>query len=204
DPAFPEPNEFSLHFMLVDGNGHQPPRDYAPATWAARYDLIGPAAPRDLEADVGDGMLLLSWAAEEERGDIDHYNAYCDPALSATLDGTGGQRSGDCPTAPFSSTAPPPEYYCGKSEGYRSSLETLPLQNDVLHVVAVAAVDQFLNIGTLSAAACEAPQDSPPLPIESRGCSCTVREDRSNGMEAFLVCGALALYTLRCRKQRRL
>ena len=112
DPSFPLPSEFSLHFVLVDGNGDQPSSDYAPAVWTARYDLIGPPMPQAVGATPAEGALVLSWAIDDERGDIDHYNVYCDPPPTATIgdDGAGGQGSAEsdrCPTALFGRSTPP-------------------------------------------------------------------------------------------------
>jgi MYXO-CTERM domain-containing protein len=212
DPSFPEPSEFSLHFILADANGDPPVEEYAPAIWTARYDLIGPAEPRAVEANAGDGELVLSWAIDDDRGDIDHYNVYCDPPPGATIDGEdhGGVKPEYCPTPRFGRTAPPPEYFCGESAGYGASLHTAPLQNDVLYTVAVAAVDHFMNVGTLSEPDCEVPrltQDdsgpSSPVALGGRGCSCSVGTHPSNGTAVLVAVGGVALYTLRRGRSRR-
>lgn len=65
----------TLYFMLVDGTG-QPVG--TGSTYATQYDLIGPPAPTNVEAGVGENILVVEWSASNAN-DLIGYRLYCDP-----------------------------------------------------------------------------------------------------------------------------
>lgn len=222
DPAFPEPTQFTLHFILVDGNGDQPASNYKPATWNASYDLIGPDAPRDLSVGVGESTLVLGWTIEDNRGDIKRYNAYCDPPPNTTTEGAGGEGAGGegneepeqgCPQALYDvveNELSPDAYFCGESDGYSASMQTAPLENGVKYTVAVAAVDNFNNRGPLTDPQCKTPQLVTDFYEAYRqaggkggGGFCAIGAGRSTGFVAILAFGAVALFARRRARSRK-
>lgn len=203
-----DPTQFTLHFILIDGEGN-PPQNYTPASWTASHDVVAPGAPRGVTAGIGENALVLSWTIEDDRGDIDHFKAYCDPPPSAVIeDGAGGGDDGgpvgDCSSSFHEGDDPLPQYFCGESESYNASMETSSLQNNVLYSVAVTAVDYYKNEGKLSNTACKAPQlvrdyyeAYRQAGGEGGGGLCAIAAGRSPGFAALLACAGLALYARR-------
>jgi hypothetical protein len=195
DRTYQTPQDLFLHFIVADSNGEQPASDYMAASWPAKYDLVGPNAPRGVKAGVGESTLILSWTIEDNRGDIDHFNAYCNAAPDMPQRCTQ-----DLPV----NMEPPADKFCGESEGYSASMQTENLENNVTYEVAVAGVDNFYNVGLLSESTCEAPQlvtDFYEAYREAGGQGgggfCAIGAGRSRGFAAFLALGALALYARR-------
>ncbi|HEY3495098.1 MAG TPA: hypothetical protein VGK73_10450 [Polyangiaceae bacterium] len=205
DRGFDSPQPLTLHFIFVNGNNDQPTENYQAASWDARYDLVGPDAPREVTAGVGENTLVLSWAIEDNRGDIDRYYAYCDPPPNTVPDITDR-----CGSALIAGQKPPPENFCGESDGYTASMQTSPLENNVTYSVAVAGVDNFNNLGLLSSSACNTPQLVTDFYEayreaggEGGGGFCAIGARPSRGFAAFFAFGAMALYARRRARSRR-
>jgi hypothetical protein len=196
DRTYQTPQDLFLHFILADSNGEQPSADYMAANWPAKYDLVGPNAPRDVKVGVGESTLILSWTIEDNRGDIDHYNAYCASAPPEDPD--------ECPTELPSGTEPTSDYFCGESDGYSASMQTEPLENGVTYEVAVAGVDNFYNVGLLSSTRCDAPQLVTDFYEayreaggEGGGGFCAIGARRSSSFAVFMALAGLSLYIRR-------
>ncbi|MBE7478405.1 MAG: hypothetical protein HS104_00210 [Polyangiaceae bacterium] len=71
----------TFYFLLVDGTG-QPVTVGAPATRQTTYDLVGPPAPGNVSAGIGEDLLVVSWSASTA-SDLIGYRVYCDPKPGA-------------------------------------------------------------------------------------------------------------------------
>jgi hypothetical protein len=80
------PQKLTLHFMIIDSAGALISND---ALVSIDADLIGPAAPTNVKAGVGEERLVISWdqaAAEDRLG----HRFYCAPAGTTTMQGDSG------------------------------------------------------------------------------------------------------------------
>ena len=79
------PQQLTLHFMVIDAAGTAVSND---ATATVEADLIGPPAPTNIKAGIGEERLVLSWdqaAAADRSG----HRFYCAP-VQTTMQGDGG------------------------------------------------------------------------------------------------------------------
>jgi len=69
----------TLYFLLVDGTGNA---QGTGSTYDTKYDLIGPSAPTNLSAGVGENLLVVEWTGSTA-SDRTGYRVYCDPKPGA-------------------------------------------------------------------------------------------------------------------------
>lgn len=85
----------TLYFMLVDGAG-QPAG--TGSTYQTQYDLVGPPAPTNVEAGVGEHQLVVEWSASSAT-DLIGYRIYCDPKPGTTSPASQPMAGGAAGTA---------------------------------------------------------------------------------------------------------
>jgi hypothetical protein len=79
-----QPTKVTLYFLAVDGGGI---RQGGLDSYESSFDLIGPPAPTNVTAGIGEDQLFLKFTASNS-SDLQGYRAYCDVAGSTS--GVGG------------------------------------------------------------------------------------------------------------------
>jgi hypothetical protein len=74
-----EGQAITLYFLLVDGTGN--PQGTG-STYDTKYDLVGPSAPTNVSAGVGENVLVVDWTGSTA-SDRAGYRVYCDPKPGA-------------------------------------------------------------------------------------------------------------------------
>lgn len=160
----------TFFLLLVDGAGNL---QGTGARWEdTSLDLLGPAAPTDVRAGIGEEKLVAKWEVpiESDQDDIDGFAVFCDRAGgtppaglagAAGVAGMGNVGDGSCTSANLvPGRLPDPDFQCALAGG-RGTREarTHRLENSVEFAIAVAGVDRVGNTGPLSALACGTPQE---------------------------------------------
>ena len=174
----------SVFFLFI--NGGDGTSQGTGATYALAVKLFGPAAPTNVAAGAGGGLLKLTWTAPAGQSDLLGYRIYAqagggDASTDATttvcdeggvIDG-GLDDSGDATTITVdaSCTTTPVSNSCGGSIDTTKVTPTevggavgggtvSGLVDGQGYSVAVAGYDSFGNTGTLSSVICATPQDT--------------------------------------------
>lgn len=155
---------FVLNFLILNGAGVTPEGasgDRWPETREARFDVLGPPPPTNLEVGVGEGSIIINFDPTSA-DDLNGYRAYCDPprASSAGSDAGADAGSTSCGSSALVPGEPPPseDFFCGSSGPQAKSVDATGLTNFVPHNIAVAAVDEIGNVGPLSPLTCATPK----------------------------------------------
>jgi hypothetical protein len=160
--------DIRLFFMVINPSDNTA---LATAEKVFTYDIFLPPAPTGVKAAPGEESIELSFTPGEA-DDLKGYNFYCSPVgpPPAADGGAGPVASGDgtCTSSTLVPGADAPTESasaCGNVRGSALSGGTAQgegesrLLNDVEYAVAVAAVDDFGNVGKLSELACATPQE---------------------------------------------
>lgn len=161
----------TFYLMLIDGGGNI---QGTVARWEnTSLDLLGPTAPTELRAGIGEEALVAHWTVPVagDQDDIDGFAVYCDvaggtPAGMGGGGGLGGNGNDGSGTPGCSSSRlipgqlPPLDLQCARAGG-RGTREARAggLENGVTYAIAVAGVDRVGNSGRLSPLACGVPQE---------------------------------------------
>lgn len=211
---------FTLYFMLVDSSGNDV-ADADAATWSSKLDLLGPTPPTELEAGLGDGLLVISYTIPTST-DVDGFTVYCDPPASGTTTttsstsvttgtGTGGGGGagacsssvlvpGDVPATTLAS--------CGSAAKSASKANAKGLTNGSTYAVAISSHDVLGNVGPLSDLVC-----GTPAPVDDffetyreaggkGGGGCSIAGD-GGAAAGGLLGGAIVALGLAARRTRR-
>lgn len=192
----------SLHFLLINSSDQVASK---PAnTPTVEFDLLGPDAPQNIEAGVGENSLIVKFPSEDDADDdIAKYYVYCE-----ALEGSGDSQSCD-PQVLVPDEPPPDQNRCGETTRNAEQIQTRrTLQNGTRYAVGIAAVDRFGNPGPLSAVACGTPEPINGFFEEYRaaggeggGGLCSLsRSTTSSGL--WLGVGAVACATLVRRRMK--
>lgn len=165
---------FTLYFMLVDASGADVVDNSA--TWVSKIDLLGPVPPTELEAGLGDGLLVISYAVPSST-DVDGFTAFCDPpsggasssttstastgatSSGVTTSGAGGGDAGSCSSSLLVPGQVPATTLasCGTAAKSASKINAKGLTNGEPYAVAIASHDVLGNVGPMSELVCGVP-----------------------------------------------
>jgi hypothetical protein len=174
----------NVFFMWFQPGAATPESSATP--YAIKVKLVGPAAPTDVAAGVGDGVLVLSWIPPSGEADLQGFHLFAAPAASAVEDAAAGVTSVCSDAAPSDDAgdlAPEAGCYevyvlptagsqCAGTPVIDVSAATSTsvggpvnakgvvtnLENGTTYAVAVAGYDSFQNDGPLSNIACGTPE----------------------------------------------
>lgn len=164
---------------------------------AVTADTIGPEPP-GASVSAGNGRARIEIHALNELGNVSALTAYCEKSAAADT----------CrATALVPGSEPDPNRECGTLVGSGgSTFFTDPLENGANHVVAVAARDQFGNLGPLSSVACATPSPDAETKVQSldepTGCSIGATRARPARGVISAACALGAFVTFVGRRRR--
>jgi hypothetical protein len=194
-----------VYFMLID------PASFAVkgtlATWHASFKLTAPPPPDHVSLGVGNEELVASFSYDQISADttINGYQLYCEPNAG----GTGDSDAGPPTCAPSArlvagaSTDNIQDLLCGTVGKADTEGQIGGLTNNLPYNVAVATVDTYDNVSTLSQVACAAPLATVPGQTDSgseqtsRACSFAL------GRPSFPLLPSVALGLCLLRRRRR-
>ena len=149
----PAPQNITLSFMFVDTTTNEVAG--TGATYETAFDLVGPGAPTEVSAGVGEERLVVDWN-QPDAETITGYRLYC---VESGAGADGGADGGVCNAGALMPGSTPDESLRCGSVGASSSGTASGLTNGVTYAVAVAGVDVVGNVGTLSEVACGTPAE---------------------------------------------
>lgn len=150
--------DVTIYFLLVRNVGEDIPAEDVAQWTETKVDMLGPPAPTDLVAKIGDGTVIAEYTPRSDN-DIRGYRMYCDSGSSSGAGGAGGGGSSDgCSGSLVAGEVPPSDKQCGTVTGVASSISaSQELENGVSYQIGVAAYDLLGNAGPLSTTACVTP-----------------------------------------------
>jgi hypothetical protein len=192
--------------------------------WTFNYDLVGPQAPVNVSAGIGENVLVVSWSqADQVDTDLYQYQLLCDPppnsAGGAILgaagygggdDGEQAYDASDCYTSAFTPGATVSNsilttYGCGTAQNTSTNAEAKPLDNFTRYTIAVVAEDKYHNLGVISNLSCNTPEPVTDFYEAYRaaggkgggGFCSIIGAQRSHALTLLLFSGSLAFFVRR-------
>ncbi|HEX2672997.1 MAG TPA: hypothetical protein VHM25_19085 [Polyangiaceae bacterium] len=210
--AAPLPQFLTAYVLLIDSNGSAG----GSATWRAEYRLVGSPPPDRVMAGVGDKQALIAFEYDDADTAVASVQFYCEPPPNdPDAIARGDLVSGDA-DAENQSCSESNELVAGRPAAALEHLRcgSAPiaerrgiadgLVNGVPYNIAVATVDRFGNVGTLSDPFCVAPQAKPVVDPNAKACSIAGTSPTRNGSALPLVAmlgSALVRRRLRARSK---
>lgn len=150
--------DVTIYFLLVRNVGEDIPAEDVAQWTETKVDMLGPPAPTDLVAKIGDGTVIAEYTPRSDN-DIRGYRMYCDSGSSSGAGGAGGGGSSEgCSGSLVAGEVPPSDKQCGSVTGVASSISaSQELENGTSYQIGVAAYDLLGNAGPLSTTACVTP-----------------------------------------------
>jgi len=188
--------------------------------WTFNYDLVGPQAPVDVSAGIGENVLVVSWSqADQVDTDLYQYQILCDqlaPAPGAAGASDGAEPyDGNCETPAFTSGATVSNtilttYGCGTAQNTSTNAEAKNLENGATYAVAVVAEDKYHNLGVISDVSCNTPEPVTDFYEAYRaaggkgggGFCSIIGAQRSHALTLLLFSGSLAFFVRRRGRRR--
>ena len=201
----PGATNLSVYFMLIDPSSFAVQGAFA--TWTATYKLTAPRPPDHVSLGVGNEGLVASFSYDQIPADqtSNGYQLYCEPKAG----GTGDSDAGPPTCAPSArlvvgaSTDDIQDLLCGTAGKADTEGQIGGLTNNLPYNVAVAAIDTYDNVSTLSQIACAAPLATVPGQTDSGGEQTSKACSFALGRPSFPLLPSVALGLCLLRRRRR-
>ena len=159
--------DLHVFFMLLNGGDGM--LIGTPADMVFNYDITPPPPPTGVTAGPGEEAVEVTFTAPESTQDLAGYRFFCSDVGASPEPGAGGAGepaaapAGDCTSSVLVAGEDPPTeavYACGSANSAQADHGTATgRSNGERSVVAVASLDEFGNLGKLSALVCSTPKE---------------------------------------------